>query len=66
MPDLVGDLLCILKHAGAPEAIVVGYAKPRGDVFFCLAEDIGLEGMTGAPSWRTRQHASARTSLRLS
>lgn len=27
MPDLVGDLLCILEHAGAPEAIVVGYAQ---------------------------------------
>lgn len=32
MPDLVGDLLCILEHAGAPGAIVVGYAKARGNI----------------------------------
>ena len=25
MPDLVGDLLCILEHAGVHKAIVVGY-----------------------------------------
>jgi soluble epoxide hydrolase/lipid-phosphate phosphatase len=25
MPDLVGDLLCILENAGAPTAIAVGY-----------------------------------------
>ena len=64
MPDLVGDLLCILEHAGAPEAIVVGYAQTF--IFMRVAEDIRLEGMTGALSWRMRQHASARTSLRLS
>ncbi|KAF8271703.1 alpha/beta-hydrolase [Lactarius quietus] len=43
MPDLVGDLLCILKHAGAPGVIVVGHdwgaqlayeaARERPDVF---------------------------------
>jgi hypothetical protein len=27
MPDLVGDLLCILEHAGAPKAIAVGYVN---------------------------------------
>lgn len=31
MPDLVGDLLCILEHAGVPGAIAVGYAKRHGD-----------------------------------
>jgi soluble epoxide hydrolase/lipid-phosphate phosphatase len=25
MPDLVGDLLCILEHAGVVKAIAVGY-----------------------------------------
>lgn len=28
MPDLVGDLLCILGHAGVQEAIAVGYVAP--------------------------------------
>ena len=43
MPDLVSDLLCILEHAGAPEAIAIGYVQPLGDVFFRrLAEDIGF------------------------
>jgi hypothetical protein len=37
MPDLVGDLLCILEHAGAPGAIVVGYAKPHGVTHLTLA-----------------------------
>ena len=43
MPDLVGDLLCILEHAGAPGAIAVGYAKSRGGVISSLAKDICLE-----------------------
>jgi len=43
MPDLVGDLLCILEDAGAPEAIAVGHdwgaqlayeaARERPDIF---------------------------------
>lgn len=43
MPDLVGDLLCILEHAGALEAIAVGHdwgtqlayeaARERPDIF---------------------------------
>jgi len=43
MPDLVGDLLCILEHAGAPTVIVVGHdwgaqvayeaARERPDIF---------------------------------
>ncbi|KAI0254201.1 alpha/beta-hydrolase [Lactifluus subvellereus] len=43
MPDMVSDLLCILEHAGAPSAIVVGHdwgtqlayeaARERPDVF---------------------------------
>ncbi|KAH9999509.1 alpha/beta-hydrolase [Russula vinacea] len=43
MPDLVGDLLCILEHAGAPKAIAVGHdwgsqlayeaARERPDIF---------------------------------
>jgi soluble epoxide hydrolase/lipid-phosphate phosphatase len=43
MPDLVGDLLCILEHAGAPGAIAVGHdwgtqlayeaARERPDIF---------------------------------
>jgi hypothetical protein len=37
MPDLVGDLLCILEHAGAPGAIAVGYAKPHGVTHLTLA-----------------------------
>ena len=28
MPDLVGDLLCILEHAGVQKAIAVGYVTP--------------------------------------
>ena len=31
MPDLVGDLLCILESAGAPTAIAVGYVTPSFD-----------------------------------
>ena len=66
MPDLVGDLLCILEHAGAPGAIAIGYAKSRGGVIRRSAEDSCLEGMTGVPSWRMRQRVNARTSSRLS
>jgi len=33
MPDLVGDLLCILEHAGAPTAIAVGYGLPSFDTY---------------------------------
>ncbi len=33
MPDLVGDLLCILEHAGAPTAIAVGYVIPSFDIY---------------------------------
>jgi soluble epoxide hydrolase/lipid-phosphate phosphatase len=43
MPDLVGDLLCILEHAGSPKAIAMGHdwgaqlayeaARERPDVF---------------------------------
>ena len=33
MPDLVGDLLCILEHAGVQKAIAVGYAT-TASIFF--------------------------------
>ena len=34
MPDLVGDLLCILEHAGVQKAIAVGYATTPYLYFF--------------------------------
>lgn len=33
MPDLVGDLLCILENAGVQTAIAVGYVPPSFDTY---------------------------------
>lgn len=63
MPDLVGDLLCILEHAGAPTAIAVGYVGHLLiDICTRFIGHVGLQGMTGAPNLHMRLLASGPTS----
>ena len=63
MPDLVGDLLCILEHAGVQKAIAVGYATTPFLYFFrrFIRHYRFLQGTTGALSLHMKPRASGPT-----
>ena len=50
MPDLVGDIMCIMKHAGVPHAIAIGYVAPRNYNSRRFIHSLGSQGTTGALS----------------
>lgn len=63
MPDLVGDLLCILEDAGVPTAIAVGYVAPSFDTYMqAFIGHVGVQDMTGALNLHMRLRASGPTS----
>ena len=64
MPDMVGDLVCTLEHAGISKALCIGYVVTR-PLINEVADSIALVVTTGALRCVMRRLECGQISLRL-